>query len=207
MADLSEKVYQQFKAELISEVFPQDELITEQTLIERYGVSRTPVREAAMRLVYEGYLKKFPKKGYTIRCVGNQELQELKECRYILEAGIIDILVEKATDEQIRGLLSYVEEREEHEEALVYWTHKFHLNMAALTKNENLVAMLNTILYKVARPTALPGRANINEYRELAKNKSYIEPDHLAMVEALLARDPQRAREVLKEDIGYTGRG
>ena len=203
MGDLSEKVYQQFKVELISEVFPQDELITEQTLVERYGVSRTPVREAAMRLVYEGYLKKYPKKGYTIRCVSNQEFEELEQCRYFLEAGIIEILIEKATDEEIRGLLSYVEEREEHEESLVYWSHKFHLNMALLTGNESLVTLLSTILYKVARPITLVQRAGINQYRELAKDKSYVEPEHFALVDALLARDVQRAKEILKSDIGY----
>lgn len=139
-------------------------------LVERYGVSRTPVREAAMRLVHEGYLKKYPKKGYTIRCVGKEELQELQQCRYILESGIVDILIAKATDEEIRGLLSYVEERENYTGALVYWSHRFHLNMAVLTGNENLVSLLNTVLYKVARPIALAQRASINHYRKLTKS-------------------------------------
>ena len=204
MGDLSEKVYQKLKAELIAEVFPQDELIIEQTLVERYGVSRTPVREAAMRLVHEGYLKKYPKKGYTIRCVSKEELQELEECRYILESGIIDILIDKATDEEIRGLLSYVDDRGDYEGALVYWSHRFHLNMAALTGNENLTALLNTVLYKVARPIALAQRASINRYRELAKDASYVDPEHLALVDALLARDAKRAKEILQQDIRYS---
>jgi DNA-binding GntR family transcriptional regulator len=203
MSDLSEQVYQKLKAELIAEVFPQDELIIEQILVERYGVSRTPVREAAMRLVHEGYLKKHPKKGYTIRCVSKEELQELRECRYILESGVIDILIAQATDEEICGLLSYVEKRKEYEGALVYWSHKFHLNMAILTGNENLVALLNTVLYKVARPVALAQRANINHYRELAKDESYVDAEHLALVDALLARDAKRAKEILKKDTGY----
>ena len=199
MSDLSEKVYQQFKKDLMTEVFRQDEMIVEQTLVERYGVSRTPVREAAMRLVHEGYLK-----GYTIRCVGKSELRELEECRYILEAGVIDIIVEKASDAEIEGLLSYVKDRQAYKDALVYWSHIFHLNMAKLTGNETLISMLTSLLYKVARPTILSSRTSINNYLALAQNDGYVDPEHLAIVHALLARDAQTAKDILRKDISQT---
>lgn len=204
MSDLSEKVYQQFKKDLMTEVFRQDEMIVEQTLVERYGVSRTPVREAAMRLVHEGYLKKYPKKGYTIRCVGKSELRELEECRYILEAGVIDIIVEKASDAEIEGLLSYIKDRQAYKDALVYWSHIFHLNMAKLTGNETLISMLTSLLYKVARPTILSSRTSINNYLALAQNDGYVDPEHLAIVHALLARDAQTAKDILRKDISQT---
>lgn len=201
MGDLSEIVYQKFRTDLINEVFPQDEMIIEQTLVERYGVSRTPVRQATMRLVHEGYLNKYPKKGYTIRCVGKQELRELEECRYILESGVIDILIKNASDEEIKGLLDYVADRGDYKNSLVHWSHMFHLNMAALTKNESLVSMLTTLLYKVARPTYLAAQNSINRYRELAQDDTYVEPEHIEIVEALLARDSERAKEFLYKDI------
>ena len=204
MSDLSEKVYQQFKSDLMNGVFPQDEMIIEQTLVERYGVSRTPVREAAMRLVYEGYLKKYPKKGYTIRCVGESELRELEECRFILESGVIDILIQKASDEEIKGLLSYAKDRNADRDALIHRSQMFHVNMARLTGNENLVSMLTVLLYKVARPMTSSARTTFNTYLTLARSDSYIEPEHLEIVQALLARDAKTAKEILRKDISQT---
>lgn len=204
MRDLSEKIYYQLRTDLLNEEFPQDELIIEQMLVDRYGVSRTPIREAAMRLVHEGYLKKYPKKGYTIRCVGSDELRDLEECRFILESGVVDILIKKASDEELRGLLSYVDERKQYESALVHWSHIFHLNMAALTGNESLVSMLTSLLYKVARPTSQLSRTSIDNYRKLAKDESYVDPEHIALVNALLERNAEKAKGILREDISQT---
>lgn len=201
MADLSEKVYRQLKEDLMEEVFPINELIVEQTLIERYGVSRTPVREAAMRLVHEGYLTKYPKKGYAIRCTGPEELRELQECRYILESGVIDIIAASAKDDEIRSLLSYMNDKSFKREALVLRSQQFHINMARLTGNEQLVELLSSLMYKVARPLARAGQISMNHYLELAADEDYIDPEHLQIVDALLARDAAAAKKVLHDDV------
>lgn len=200
MADLSEKVYHLLKADLMAEFFPLNELIIEQTLTERYQVSRTPVREAAMRLVHEGYLVKYPKKGYTVRCIGEEELNNLKVCRYILEEGIIDIVVEDATDDEIKKVMSYVEDREKFH-SLVYWSHQFHINLAKLTGNSELVLMLEELLYKLARPAAKAQQQFLERYRLLALDAQYIEPEHVAIISSLLQRDGKKAKEFLKKDI------
>lgn len=201
MADLSEKVYNQLKADLMEEVFPLNELIIEQTLIERYGVSRTPVREAAMRLVHEGYLTKYPKKGYGIRFTDPDEMRELQECRYILESGVIDILITQKSDEEIRGLLAYMDDKSLYSDALVLRSQQFHINMARLTDNEHLVSLLKSLMYKIARPLALSGQIKLNQYRKLASNVDYVDPEHLAMVEAMLNRNAERAKQILHDDI------
>lgn len=201
MADLSEKVYKQLKEDLMGEVFPINELIVEQTLIERYGVSRTPVREAAMRLVHEGYLTKYPKKGYAIRCTGPDEMRDLQECRYILECGVIDIIISKTSDEDIRGLLSYMNDKSLHRDALVLRSQQFHINMARLTGNEQMVSLLTSLMYKVARPMARSGQISMNHYKALAADENYVDPEHLAIVEALLKRDAETAKQKLHDDI------
>lgn len=201
MADLSEKVYEQLKSDLMAEVFPLNELIVEQTLIERYGVSRTPVREAAMRLVHEGYLTKYPKKGYAIRCTGPDEMRQLQECRYILECGVIDILIARAGDEELRGLLSYMSDKSLHRDALVLRSQQFHVNMARLTGNEQLVSLLTALMYKIARPMTRSGQISINHYRALASDEDYVDPEHLEIVEALLERDAEKAKQLLHRDI------
>ena len=102
--DLSERIYKLMKTDLMLGHLKSDEMFNEQTLADRYGCSRTPVREAAGRLVIEGYLNKYPSKGYIIRVPSENEVRELRECRYVLECSVIDKLTANASDEQIRAL-------------------------------------------------------------------------------------------------------
>lgn len=201
MRDLSDKVYEQLKADLMNERFALDELINEQTLVEKYGVSRTPVREAAMRLVHEGYLNKFPKKGYTVRCVGEEELAEIETCRYILESGVIDLIIAHASDEEIRDLLSYMQEKIDPDSSAVLRGGQFHLNMVKLTGNKHLEAMLTNLLYMSTRPAATSQRRRLDNYRSMAVKEDFQDAEHVEIVQALLERDADKAKEILRRDI------
>ena len=109
--DLTERIYKLMKTDLMLGHLKSDEMFNEQTLADRYGCSRTPVREAAGRLVIEGYLNKYPSKGYIIRVPSETEVRELRECRYVLECSVIDKLTANASDEQIRALACLPETR------------------------------------------------------------------------------------------------
>ena len=154
-----------------------------------------------MRLVHEGWLIKYPKKGYAIRCTGPDELRELQECRFILESGVIDILTAKASDEDIRALLSYMDDKSFRRDAPVLRSQQFHINMALLTGNTQLVELLETLLYRVSRPLARSGQISISHYLELATDENYVDPEHLKITEALLRRDAAEAKRILRADI------
>lgn len=204
MADLTEQIYQQLKQDLMDDKFPLDEMIIEQDLVERYGVSRTPIRDAATRLVYEGYLKKFPKKGYTIRCNNEKEIKDMGQCRYLLECGIVDIIVANATDEEIRGLLRYMDNKEDFKGTMVERSLVFHLNMAKLTKNQYLYNMLENLLFMIVRPAASAQRRTLEDYSQKAADPNYSDNDHISIVAALLERDSEKAKAILRKDIGWT---
>lgn len=202
MADLSEQVYRQLKKDLMDDKYPLDEMIIEQDLVERYGASRTPVREAATRLVHEGYLKKYPKKGYTIRCNNRQEIKDMGECRYLLECGIVDIIVATATDEEIKDLLGYMKKRDEFSGTLIERSLAFHLNMAHLTGNQYLYNLLENLLFMIIRPSAYAQRDMLRSYEEKAAEPGYSDQEHEAIVAALLERDAEKAKSILRQDIG-----
>lgn len=198
MADLAEQIYRQFKQDLMDDKFPLDEMIIEQDLVERYGASRTPVREAATRLVHEGYLKKYPKKGYTIRCNNEKEIKDMGECRYLMECGIIDRLVVNASDAELRSLLDHSHPLHE---TMVERSLAFHLNMARLAKNDYLYHLLENLLFMLIRPAAYAQRRTLEDYTEKATEPGYHDEDHQAIVSALLARDAKTAKEILRRDI------
>ncbi|MCJ7837510.1 GntR family transcriptional regulator [Cuneatibacter sp. NSJ-177] len=201
MSDLTEQVYQKFKQDLMDDKYPLNELIIEQTLVDRYGASRTPVRDAATRLVHEGYLKKYPKKGYTIRCNNEKEIKEMVECRCILECGIIDRIAENASDEEIRGLLDYMKHKENFPGTLIKRSLAFHLNMARLTGNDHLYQMLENLLFMLIRPSAVSQRLTLRDYESKASAQNYSDSEHEEIVAALLERDAEKAKKILLQDI------
>jgi DNA-binding GntR family transcriptional regulator len=60
--------------------------LKEQMFVEKYGVSRTPVRQALTLLAGEGLVVQFPRLGFFVRKLTNQEAIEMVELRRMLEA-------------------------------------------------------------------------------------------------------------------------
>lgn len=198
--DLTERIYKQMKKDLMLGNFGCNEMFNEQTFADRYSCSRTPVREAAGRLVVEGYLNKYPSKGYFIRVPSENEVRELRECRYILECSVIDKIVGNATDNQIRSL----EQPPEGDSDDVLFTNNlaFHMEMVRLTGNSKLSEMVESLLYLLVRPLISMRYASYEKYAaRIMDSGNSLTLEHKAIVDALMARDAVRAKTLLREDI------
>src|SRR5438034_3337277 len=78
---LAERVYQQLKTDIIHGVFQPGEAMNEKVLAARYKGSRTPVREAIMRLQQEMLLRVAAEKGYLVSQVIVLERNDIEEYR------------------------------------------------------------------------------------------------------------------------------
>lgn len=81
----AERVYAHVKEAVLDRRFEGGTLLTEGELAEAVGVSRTPVREALLRLEMEGLLKLYPKKGALVLAVSAQEISDVVETRLLVE--------------------------------------------------------------------------------------------------------------------------
>ncbi|WP_031512795.1 GntR family transcriptional regulator [Streptomyces sp. NRRL F-5123] len=81
----AERVYLHVKAGVLDRSYEGGTLLTEGDLAEAVGVSRTPVREALLRLEAEGLLKLYPKKGALVLPVSAQEIADVVETRLLVE--------------------------------------------------------------------------------------------------------------------------
>ena len=70
---LSERVYQSLKRDIITGVHQAGEALSEKDLAEKYASSRTPVREAAVRLQHDNLLRVVPNRGYFITKISVQD--------------------------------------------------------------------------------------------------------------------------------------
>jgi DNA-binding GntR family transcriptional regulator len=91
--------------------------ISEKEVAARYGVSRTPVREAIQRLADERLVEIFPQSGTFVARIPYGDLPEAMVIRKALETASVRLATEKATRSQLLALATIVEQQREAAEA------------------------------------------------------------------------------------------
>ncbi|MQY35900.1 HTH-type transcriptional repressor RspR [Streptomyces sp. RB17] len=81
----ADRVYAHVKQGVLDRRYEGGTLLTEGELAEAVGVSRTPVREALLRLEVEGLIRLYPKKGAMVLPVSAQEIADVVETRQLVE--------------------------------------------------------------------------------------------------------------------------
>jgi DNA-binding GntR family transcriptional regulator len=84
-ASAAQRVYEHVKTGILQATYSAGELLTEGLVSERVGVSRTPVREALLRLEAEGLVRLYPKKGALVVPVSAKEAEDVLEARALVE--------------------------------------------------------------------------------------------------------------------------
>src|ERR1700710_1278186 len=82
----ADRVYAHAKAAVLCRRYAPHDLITEGELADAVGVSRTPVREALLRLPAEGLVRLLPKRGGRVMPVTAAEVADLLETRRLIES-------------------------------------------------------------------------------------------------------------------------
>jgi DNA-binding GntR family transcriptional regulator len=85
----AQRAYEHVKAQLLDGRFRDGELLSEGAVADAVGISRTPVREAFLRLASEGLLELYPKRGALVVPVSAVDAVELFETRVLVESHCI----------------------------------------------------------------------------------------------------------------------
>ncbi|WP_436774590.1 GntR family transcriptional regulator [Yinghuangia sp. YIM S09857] len=81
----ADRVYRHVKQGVLERRYEGGTLLTEGEVADAVGVSRTPVREALLRLEVEGLIRLYPKKGALVLAVSAQEIADVVETRQLVE--------------------------------------------------------------------------------------------------------------------------
>lgn len=173
---------------------PGDRLV-ESELAERFGVSRTPVREALQRLETQSMLKR-DGRSLIVATLDHNQLAELYTVRAELEALAARLAARHATPEEIRVLASMIEDDRAilgDPQALSRSNRRFHHQIHLASHNRYLVQQLDL----VHRSMALMARTSL-----AAKGRDTVSLDeHQEIVDAIAGRDGERAEAALRRHI------
>lgn len=101
---LKDQIYEGILKEILEGKYSVDFIINEKELSERFAVSKTPVREALIRLCNEGILENLPRYGYRLVPVTRNEIQEIIEYRKVVEVEAIRLSYQFIGLEDIKEL-------------------------------------------------------------------------------------------------------
>jgi DNA-binding GntR family transcriptional regulator len=102
----SDRAYRAVLDAVASAATPPGELITEGEVAERLGMSRTPVREAFLRLAGEGVLQLYPKRGAVVSPMTDREVRHLLDTRLMFETTAVRWRAEQPVTDDLREVLA-----------------------------------------------------------------------------------------------------
>jgi len=197
---------------LSSEIKP-GERIREDVLAEKFGISRTPVREAINQLVQNGFVVNIKRKGLYCVKVTKSELLDLLELRTALESISFEKCIDLATDQDIKYIKGIIDDFNQKynqilrdtdsisskEIAQLHNTYdvKFHVSIANVSNSKRLIKYITEI-----ENTLLIARQRI--YRNTNEGKSIVLlswKQHELMVESIQSRDKAAAINMLHSHL------
>lgn len=201
-SSLAFAIFQELAIGIVEGRLPPGEEVNSAELARRFSTSRTPVREALLLLEREGLVIVPPRRRPYVSPVALTQVREIYEIRASLYALVSELVVERATDDEICGLLSWqamLRRDAEAGDVDAYFWHNvgFRNAEAALSRNRELQRRLSSLGLQMQRfryvSLSLPGRLP----RSLA--------DHERLVRAYTERDMALAVAVTRSLVlrGY----
>ncbi len=190
---LADQVYEQLKQAILDGEIKPDESLVQERLAAELQISRTPVREALIRLEQEGVLEVSSRGSFRIYKMSDQEVRELYQARAAVEGQAIRILAERCDSDDIATLRAHIES-EENISATDVQTYfnanrNVHRKFVELAGNRFLLEMFDMIWGKAMAYYLFAAIENADLSESLG--------DHMMLVDVVAAGDKTEALEAL----------
>lgn len=193
---LTDRLAAELRSAILTGSLAPGSIVVEHRLAEEYSVSKTPVREALRLLTSQGLLTVLPKKGYLVRTMGLNDVQETLDLRMLLEphaaAAAAGFLPQHLTA-RLRQLLDAQAEASSTDPlSAMNLAQDFHQAIADASRNTRLADSLRHCFDETARAHhVLPG---LQRYMGIPTELE----EHEAIYAAISASDARAAEDAMR---------
>ncbi len=200
---LREKILETIREAIIKGTLKPGEKVAEPELAERFGISRTPIREAFRQLESEGFLVVIPRKGAVVVSFSPKEIEEFYAIKSILEGYAARKACENLSEREIDKLKAINDKlrqlAEEDDIKHFFKIHnEFHDLFIKASNNEKLHEQIGSLLGKFQRlrltSLSLPGRMAVSVQ------------EHDKIIEAFRDRNGELAEQLVRKNAEYGGK-
>ena len=192
---LSAGLYTELQRDILSGAIPDGSKLTEQAVCKRYGVSRTPVREAFRQLEADGLIDNIPNKGAFVTGLTKRDISDLFDLRILFEVQAVEWAIKRMSSEEIDELAESMEFMEfytlkDDVDKVLTFNSQFHNIIYAGTGNRMIQKTL--AIYQTYLKHSAPAKTYTGEYLKT------ILDEHKAIFEAFESKNPAAGRKAME---------
>ncbi|MDZ4729573.1 MAG: GntR family transcriptional regulator [Xanthomonadales bacterium] len=190
----AEWAYSQIKERILGNVYEPGYQALEQEIAENLNVSRTPMREALIRLSQEGLVELIPRRGFRVVPVVAADMKEIYDVLTSLESMAAELLAQRGpSEEELAEMELATNDMESalERDDLDAWAaadERYHKSLIELCGNQRLAALANTVRDQGRRARMVTLR--------LRPKPTASTQEHRDVLDAIRKRDVHRAREM-----------
>jgi GntR family transcriptional regulator, rspAB operon transcriptional repressor len=189
-------IYRKLREEILACELPPGADLREQSLAARFSVSKSPVRDALLRLERERLVTIAPRQGYRVAPISVADARDLFRLRAVLETASVADGARAASDEDLAALDRFRSFRErDHEGGFLGYNREFHCSLARLSGNERMATAACELIEQMHRLI----RVSVDNAERRKPNVLVLE--HARVIDALQMRDGRRAASLLRRHI------
>ncbi len=194
--NLDHKIYKEMKSMIFGQQLKPGTKIYQEKLAETLGVSRTPVVGALKKLEQERLITAVPRRGFYVRNFSKEEMIHIFELREVLEGLAARRASERVKESHIQKLREFfkglkISDQKSDIEKYGEEDRRFHNFLIEIGGDELLSGILET--YSIVTFSYLVGFLG-----GLVRPPKETLPEHLAIIEAIVHRDPERAEQATR---------
>lgn len=189
--------------DIIKGEYLQTGLLSERQLMEKYGVSKSIVREALVELCSENVLRSIPRYGYEIVTLTEGEVRDILKFRVLVECNSLPVVLKQARHDELEEMAAYTRTSPSGDQDVWdAWDNnsKYHLQLIAMGGNRYCYDQLKRSLSILKRAYA---QFYWDQWRRVRFH--FNSEHHIQITDALMRGDLETARRVLEEDISSFG--
>jgi DNA-binding GntR family transcriptional regulator len=197
---LTDWAYQWIKDAILNLTFTPGIQLRIDQLTTQLNISRTPVREALLRLRRDGLVRVVPRVGFFVTEITRRDLEELYEIREVLESRAIERAVNNMTADDRRQIDALIREgllsvKEMNVDKFLQSEIKFHTYLTDHSHNQRLISILESFrdLTLRWRTLSLRSPGNLNLSHE----------EHEKIAKAVKDRDGKLASQLMSQHIRH----
>lgn len=192
-----EEIYRAVHDAILDHRLTPETKLTEDALGDVFGVSRTVVRKALLRLAHENMVRIRPNRGTVVASPSVEEARHVFEARRVVESSIVGIVGKSISADKIDELRTIVvRERAAHDardrRKWIRLSGQFHICLAEMAGNDVLTAFLTELVSRTSLIIAL--------YESQGAAACSLD-EHLAIIDALEAGDPGHALTLMNQHL------
>ncbi len=196
-----EKVYAQLKNEIISQRLREGQQVTEEEIVKRFEISRTPVREIFRRLENDGLVKNIPYKGTYVSDLKKDDIEEILDIRFALEGFAAWCAAEKANKDDLKKFSELeikIKEAIKTQDSVLSFESdtQLHNLILEIAGNNRIHSIITNLMGQIHRIRFISGH--------MPGRLSTTASEHIEIIKAIKKKEPESAQATMQMHIKNT---